>query len=131
MSKGLISHNSVILRSIIFHCIQHSNKISAALIDIKRTEFHHFRDMNGICAIANTVPEACEILRIGRAVMYSRNKKMQQIGLNDVASYKPTNWTGKIWITGREFDKDEVIKCRVDGKEVEMTALEIYEYLYN
>ena len=131
MSKGLISHNSVILRSIIFHCIQHSNKISAALIDIKQTEFHHFRDMNGICAIANTVPEACEILRIGRAVMYSRNKKMQQIGLNDVASYTPTDWTGKIWITGREFDKDDIIKCRVGGEEKEMTALEIYNYLYN
>jgi hypothetical protein len=87
--------------------------------------------MNGVVAVANSVQEAAEVLRIGRAVMYSRNKKLQQIGLNDMASYQPTLWTGKIWITGREFDKDEMIKVRVAGEEKEMTALEIYEYLYN
>ena len=63
--------------------------------------------------------------------MYSRNKKMQKMGLNDMASYQPTSWTGKIWITGREFDKDERIKVRFAGEEKEMSALEIYEYLYN
>ena len=51
--------------------------------------------------------------------------------LNDVADYQPTSWTGKVWITGREFDKDEQIKVRVDGEEKTMTALEIYEYLYS
>ena len=81
--------------------------------------------------MANSVQEACEILRIGRSVMYSRNKKMQGMGLNDVADYQPTEYTGKIWITGREFPEDEIIKCRVNGEEKEMTALEIYEYLYN
>lgn len=87
--------------------------------------------MNGVCAVANSVQEAAEVLRIGRSVMYSRNKKMQKLGLNDVADYQPTDWTGKIWITGREFDQDEKIKVRVAGEEKEMTALEIYEYLYN
>jgi hypothetical protein len=87
--------------------------------------------MNGVTAVANSVQEAAEILRIGRSVMYSRNKKMQKMGLNDMASYQPTSWTGKIWITGREFDKDEMIKVHVDGEEKEMSALEIYEYLYN
>lgn len=130
-TKGLISHNSVILRSIIFHCIQHSNKISAALIDIKQTEFYPFKDMSGICAIANSVQEAAEILRIGRSVMYARNKKLQALGVNDMADYKPTEYTGKIWITGREFSENDVIKCKIDGKEVEMTALEIYNYFYN
>ena len=81
--------------------------------------------------MANSVQEACEILRIGRSVMYSRNKKMQSMGLNDVSDYQPTEYTGKIWITGREFPEDEIIKCRVNGEEKEMTALEIYEYLYN
>ncbi len=66
-----------------------------------------------------------------RSVMYSRNKKLQQRGINDLSDYKPSEWTGKIWITGREFDKDEQIKVRVDGEEKTMTALEIYEYLYN
>ena len=87
--------------------------------------------MNGICCVANSVAEAAEVLRIGRSVMYSRNKKMQAMGLNDVADYKPTDWTGKVWITGREFDKDDQIKVRIAGEEKTMSALEIYEYLYN
>ena len=86
--------------------------------------------MNGVVAVANSVQEAAEILRIGRSVMYSRNKKMQKIGLNDMADYQPSDWTGKVWITGREFDNDEVLKCRVGNEEKEMTALEVYEYLY-
>lgn len=87
--------------------------------------------MNGVTCVANSVQEAAELLRISRAVMYSRNKKLQQLGLTDMASYQPTSWTSKIWITGREFDKDEMIKVRVAGEDKEMTALEIYEYLYN
>ena len=47
-----------------------------------------------------------------------------------MADYQPTDYTGKVWITGREFPEDEIIKCRVAGEEKEMTALEIYEYLY-
>lgn len=86
--------------------------------------------MNGVVAVANSVAETNELLRIARSVMYARNKKMQGLGLNDVASYQPSDWTGKIWITGREFDKDELIKCRIDGEEQEKTALEVYEYLY-
>ena len=118
------------MRNIIFHCIEHNNKISAALIDIKQTEFYPFKGINGICAVANSVTEAAEVLRIGRAVMYARNKKMQKLGINDCADYKPTEWTGKVWITGREFDQNERIKVRIGSEEKEMTALEIYEYLY-
>ena len=79
--RGLISHNSVTLRNVIFHCIEHNNKISVALVDIKQTEFYPFKGMNGVVAVANSVQEAAEILRIGRSVMYSRNKKMQKMGL--------------------------------------------------
>lgn len=129
-TKGLISHNSVILRNIIFHCIQHNKSISCALVDIKQTEFYPFKGMNGVCAIANSVQEAAEVLRIARSVMYSRNKKLQALGINDMASYEPKEYIGKIWITGREFPENAVIKCRVDGEEKEMTALEIYNYLY-
>lgn len=63
--------------------------------------------------------------------MYSRNKKLQQLGINDLADYQPSDYTGKIWITGREFNEDEIIKCRVNGEETEMTALEVYNYLYS
>ena len=87
--------------------------------------------MQGVTCVANSVAEAAEILRISRAVMYSRNKKMQSMGLNDISSYQPSDWTGKVWITGREFDKDDQIKVRVNGEEKTMTALEIYEYLYS
>lgn len=87
--------------------------------------------MNGVCAVANSVQEAAEVLRIGRSVMYSRNKKMQKLGINDLSDYKPSEWTGNIWITGREFNKDDKLKVRIGGEEKEMTALEIYEYLYS
>ena len=70
------------------------------------------------------------MLRIGRSVMYSRNKKLQKLGINDMADYQPTEWTGKVWITGREFDQNEKIKCRINGQEKELTALEIYDYLH-
>jgi len=63
--------------------------------------------------------------------MYARNKKLQKLGLNDMADYSPVSWTGKVWITGREFNKDEQIKVRVNGEEKTMSALEIYEYLYS
>lgn len=63
--------------------------------------------------------------------MYSRNKKLQKLGINDLADYKPTEYTGKIWVTGREFNENDKIKVRVDGEEKEMTALEIYEYLHD
>lgn len=87
--------------------------------------------MNGVCCVANSVAEAAEILRIGRSVMYSRNKKLQQLGINDMADYQPSDYTGKIWITGREFKEDEILKCKVNGQEKEMTALEVYNYLYS
>lgn len=127
---GLISHNSVTLRSIIFHVLQHSNKMSAALVDIKQTEFYPFKGMNGIVCVANSVQDASECLRISRSVMYSRNKKLQKIAINDLADYKPSEYTNKIWITGKEIPEDELVKVRVNGEEKEMTALEIYEYLY-
>lgn len=87
--------------------------------------------MNGVCCVANSVQEASEILRISRSVMYARNKKMQKMNLNDLAEWKPQEYTGKIWITGREFNENEKIKVRIGKDEKEMTALEIYEYLYN
>ena len=52
--------------------------------------------------------------------MYARNKKLQKLGINDVADYKPTEWTGKVWISGREFDQNDKIKVRIDGEEKEI-----------
>ena len=44
-----------------------------------------------------------------------------------MADFQPQEYTGKIWITGREFDQNERIKVRIGSEEKEMTALEIYE----
>ena len=44
------------------------------------TYVYPFKGINGICAVANSVQEAAEVMRIGRSVMYSRNKKMQKLG---------------------------------------------------
>ena len=104
--------------------------MNVALVDIKQVEFEKFKGVNGVCAVANSVAEGAEILRIGRAVMYSRNKKLQSLGLNDMADYQPTEYTGKVWITGREFDENDVIPVKVNGEEQQMRAIEIYEYLY-
>ena len=86
--------------------------------------------MNGVVAVANSVRDTVEILRIARVAMYSRNKKLQKLGINDMADYKPQEYIGKIWVTGRECDENEIIKVRVNGEEKEMTALEVYNYLY-
>lgn len=43
LANGLIHHNSVTLRNIIFHCLTHGEDISIALVDLKRTEFSRFK----------------------------------------------------------------------------------------
>ena len=47
---------------------------------IQSNNVYPFKGMNGITCVANSVQEAAEVMRIGRSVMYSRNKKMQKLG---------------------------------------------------
>ena len=131
VTDGLIHHNSVTLRNIIFHSITHNEDISIGLIDLKLTEFTQFKDMKGVVAVANTVQEAVELLRVAREVMYKRNAEMAKHGITDFVDYKPKEPTDKISIFGRHFHEDQSFKVKVDGEEKEMTAKEILEYLHS
>ena len=129
--NDLESHNSVTLRDIIFSCIEHNNELTFAGIDLKLVEFSCYKGIKGCAGIANTVSEALEITKIARQAMKKRNREMQTLGLNNLNDYKPKDYTGKIWVTGREYNEDEKIKVRIDGKEQEMTVLDLFNLVQN
>lgn len=127
--NGLIHHNSVALRNIIFHCITHSNEIQIALVDLKITEFTQFKNMNGVVAVCNSVREACEVMRIARNVMYKRNHEMAKYALTDVNDYHPKDVTDKIWISGRAVQEDEILTVKMGDEEKQMTAKEVLAFV--
>lgn len=127
--NGLIHHNSVTIRNIIFHAIQHENEINVALVDIKQTEFTQFKGVKGVLAVANSVEEAAEIIRIARKIMYKRNIEMAELGITDIKDHKPKDYTGKIWVTGREMDENDTLIAVIDGQEKEITAIQLMEML--
>ena len=128
--NGLIHHNSVTLRNIIFHCLTHQDEISIALIDLKWTEFTFFKGFRNVVAVANTVQEACELLRLAREVMYKRNQEMSKLGINDIKDFKPQKPTNEYMVCGRKLKGDEKVLIRtVDGEEKEVNVAELREYL--
>ena len=122
---------SVYIQNVILHCLEHRDKIAVALVDPKQVEFSTYNGMNGVLGVATSTLEAAEILRIGRQVMYKRNKELQKLGLKNVAEYKPHEKSGKVFITGREIDENEQVKVRINGEEKTMTAAELAEYLHS
>lgn len=128
--NGLTSHNSVLIQNIILHCIEHRDKIALALIDIKQSEFSNYKKMAGIVGVANTTEEAVEILRIARAVMYKRNKELAKLGIKKIAEHKPQKRTGKVYITGRDYNEDDEVIVRVDGEGTTMKARDLVDYLH-
>jgi len=128
-TNGLTSHNSVMLQNVVIHCIEHRDHIALGLIDIKQVEFSNYKGMNGIVGVANSVKEACELLRIARIVMYKRNKEMAKLGIKSLTDYEPTQRSGKVYVTGREYNEDDEIKVRIDGEEKMMLAKDLVEYL--
>lgn len=127
---GLIHHNSVMLRNIIFHCLTHSNDIAIALIDFKQSEFEAYKGVKGVVAVANTTQEAVEVFRIARNCMYKRNKEIAKRKVQNIDQIKPTKPTDKIFVAGRTLQENTKIKVRIDGEEQEMTAAELEEYLH-
>lgn len=125
----LTHHNSVLTQSVILHALSHKNNIALALIDIKQTEYTFFKGMAGVVGVANTVREAVEILRIARVIMYRRNKELAQLGIKSLTDYEPYERSGKVFITGREFDEQDVINVKIDDQEQSKTAEELVLYL--
>lgn len=130
-TNGLIHHNSVTLRNIIIHCLTHSDDMVLALVDLKKTEFTPFRGMRGVLAVANTIPESLEILRVARECMYKRNIEMSKLGIANISDYKPQKYAHKISIFGRPFDENFQFDVKINGKEQKKTALEIFDILNN
>ena len=127
--NGLKNHNSVCIQNLILHGIAHRDSIALALIDPKYTEFSQYKGMNGIVGVANTVAETVEMLRIGKAVMYKRNRELAKLGCKQVSEYTPHDFSGKIFVCGRDLDKDQKVKVKDSGEEKTMTALELAESL--
>lgn len=130
-TNGVIHHNSVTLRNIIIHCLTHSDDMVLALVDLKKTEFTPFRGVRGVLAVANTIPESLEILRVARECMYKRNIEMSKLGIANISDYKPQKYARKISIFGRPFDENFQFDVKINGKEQKKTALEIFDILNN
>lgn len=128
---GIIHHNSVTLRNVLFHSLTHSDDIKLALVDLKISEFARFKDMdsNKVVGVANSVPATAKLLRMAREVMYKRNQQNSDRGLTDFADFKPEGPTNIIRIFGREFDENEQFQVEVGGQQKTMTAKEILEYM--
>ena len=124
---GVINHNSVTLRNVIFHSLTHSDDIKLGLVDLKLSEFSRYKDMNNVVGVANSVLEAAELLRLSRETMRKRNLSNAEKDLTDFKDYKPKKPTNKIRLYGREFDEDYVFDVKINGEDTKMTAKELLE----
>lgn len=127
-TRGLIHHNSVTLRNIIFHCLTHEN-ISVALIDLKFTEFEKFKGMKNVVTVANTVQETVELLRIARECMYKRNQELAKLGLNDIKDFKPVKPTDEVIVAGRRLKDTDEVEIKKNGQVKKVTVKELEQYL--
>lgn len=127
--NGLTSHNSVTIQNIIMHSIEHFDEIALALIDPKIVEFSNYKGMKGIVGVANSIQETVELLRIGRAVMYKRNKELAKLGCKQVSEYTPHEYSGKVFVCGREYNDSDIIKYKINNEEKSMSAGELAEDL--
>lgn len=123
----MISHNSVTVRSVIFHCVTHGIKLG--LVDLKLTEFSPWKGHENILGVANTVRETAELLRIARALMYKRNAELAKAGVVDLSEYKPTKTTDKVSIFGREYQENEIVTIRDPENEEGDKEITIKELL--
>ena len=111
------------------HFLEHRNQAALALIDPKILEFSHYKGHKGIVGVANNTKETLELIRIAHACMYYRNKQLADLGVKKVTDYTPTKRTGRVYVTGRDYDESDMIQCRIDGQELQISAAELVEYL--
>jgi len=120
---------SVFAQNLIYHVLEHRDKLAIALVDPKIVEFSAYNGMNGILGVANSTLEACEILRIARQVMYKRNKELKELGLKNVGEFTPTKRSGKVFVTGKEVSENDTLKVRIESEEKQMKAVDVADYL--
>jgi hypothetical protein len=128
---GVVSHNSVTLRNVVFHALTHSDDIVLGLVDLKLSEFSYYKGISNICGVANTVNETAELLRVAREVMYKRNQENADMQLTDFMDFKPQGPTNIIKMFGREFPDDQEFDVRIGEEQSKMTAGQVLEYVQN
>lgn len=127
---GLIHHNSVSIRDVIFHCLTHGEDITIGLVDVKLTEFEPWKGHKNVAAVANNVKEAIELARLAREVMYKRNAELAKLGLNDIADFKPQKATNKVVVAGRNLTDDDKVEIKLMSGEIKtVTVKELEQYL--
>lgn len=125
--NGLIHHNSVAVQNIIYGGIAHRNEVALSLIDPKYTEFSAYKGMKGIVGVANTVEEAVEVLRIAKMAMYQRNQRLAELKLKNIMDYKPTKKSGLVYVTGRDYREEDILKVRTNKVESNISAKDLVE----
>ena len=118
---------SVAIQNIIYGGIAHRNEVALSLIDPKYTEFSAYKDMKGIVGVANTVEEAVEVLRIAKMAMYQRNQVLADLKLKNIMDYKPTKKSGLVYVTGRDYREEDIIKVRTNKVESNISAKDLVE----
>ena len=118
---------SVAVQNIIYGGIAHRNEVALSLIDPKYTEFSAYKGMKGIVGVANTVEEAVEVLRIAKLAMYQRNQRLAELKLKNIMDYKPTKKSGLVYVTGRDYREEDILKVRTNKVESNISAKDLVE----
>jgi hypothetical protein len=84
VSDSLIpTHNSVLQRNLIFHCIQHNDMWRFLGVDVKRVELTPFNKYKEtVLGIGANLEDGVEIVRYAKDVMMQRYEEMEEIGVN-------------------------------------------------
>ena len=118
---------SVAIQNIIYGGIAHRNEVALSLIDPKYTEFSAYKNMKGIVGVANTTEETVEVLRIAKLAMYQRNQILAELKLKNIMDYTPTKKSGLVYVTGRDYREDDIIKVRANKVESTIPAKDLVE----
>jgi intein/homing endonuclease len=79
----ILTHNSVLQRNLIFHCIQHNDMWRFLGVDVKRVELTPFkRYSKTILGIGANLEDGVEIVRYAKEVMETRYQEMEERGVN-------------------------------------------------
>lgn len=82
--NGVVTHNSVVQRNIIFGTIMRPESWNFIGIDLKKVELSAFRAYsNVVLGVATTLDDALEALRFGQQVMMQRYAVMEKSGYNN------------------------------------------------
>lgn len=82
--KSIVSHNSVVQRTIIISTILRPNAWRFLGIDLKKVELSQFRKYsNVVLGIATTLEDAITVLRFAQETMMKRYAELEQLGLNN------------------------------------------------